>query len=664
MTRHVASPNSGGEDEAVLYLRVSTKEQATRGGQAEGFSIPAQRDAGQRKAASLDAAVIREFIEPGESAKTTDREALQEMLAYLTEHPVKYVIVHKLDRLARNRLDDVQLHLAIRQTGATLASCMENIDETPSGMLLHGILGSINEFYSANLATEVVKGMQQKVQTGGTPSLAPIGYLNVRHIVSGVEVRTVELDPKRAPLIRWAFTTYATGEWSLRQLATELEIRGLTQRPTAKRIARPLTAKELGKVLHNPYYTGTVTWKGVEFEGKHERLAEPDIYARVQNIIEAHRQSGERSYRRRHYLAGTLYCGHCNSKLIFGISTGRRGDRYAYWFCHGRHSFKNGCNLPYLPEERIEALVLRQWRREHLTEQQATSIRDGLLADLHDHTKAATERRAQVESRIDVIQRERRKWAEKAMSGAVPDDIARDEQARLGKQLLTAQETLATLRITDDQHGEAIHAATALLPTCGEAYRRGDHQLRREYNQAWFSAIYISCDDGEPHISHVERTEPIEALRNAEVHLEPQLVSMIERALAEEPTPERKGHGSLRYRVLTRLSGISYVEGSNLSLLVELRGFEPLTPSMRTRCATGLRHSPSTGAILPGKPRRNRRSGYQDESVSSPGAARPRPAPRCTARSGRSCPDSAARCRRRRCAPPCRAAARSARARP
>ena len=25
---------------------------------------------------------------------------------------------------------------------------------------------------------------------------------------------------------------------------------------------------------------------------------------------------------------------------------------------------------------------------------------------------------------------------------------------------------------------------------------------------------------------------------------------------------------------------------------VELRGFEPLTPSMRTRCATGLRYSP------------------------------------------------------------------------
>ena len=71
-------------------------------------------------------------------------------------------------------------HLALRQAGTTLVSATENIAETPSGMLLHGIMSSIAEFYSRNLATEVTKGMGQKVKTGGTPSLAPSGYLDVR----------------------------------------------------------------------------------------------------------------------------------------------------------------------------------------------------------------------------------------------------------------------------------------------------------------------------------------------------------------------------------------------------------------------------------------------------------------------------------------------------
>jgi site-specific DNA recombinase len=180
---------------AVAYIRVSSKEQAEKGGEAEGFSIPAQREACRRKAASLEAALIEQFVERGESAKTADRPELQRMLRFIAEHPVKYVIVHKIDRLARNRADDVNINLAIRQAGAELVSVSENIDQTPSGLLLHGIMASISEFYSRNLASEVIKGTTQKAKNGGTPTRAPTGYLNVRRIENGREIRTIEVDP-------------------------------------------------------------------------------------------------------------------------------------------------------------------------------------------------------------------------------------------------------------------------------------------------------------------------------------------------------------------------------------------------------------------------------------------------------------------------------------
>ena len=119
---------------AVIYLRVSTKDQATRGGQAEGFSIPAQREACRRKAAALGAVEIEEFVDRGESARTARRPELQRMLAYIAENPVNLCVVHKVDRLARNRVDDVEINVALTTAGATLGSCSENIDETPSGM--------------------------------------------------------------------------------------------------------------------------------------------------------------------------------------------------------------------------------------------------------------------------------------------------------------------------------------------------------------------------------------------------------------------------------------------------------------------------------------------------------------------------------------------------
>jgi Resolvase, N terminal domain len=56
---------------------------------------------------------------------------------------VDYVIVHKIDRLARNRVDGVEIDLVLRKHGVTLVSCTENIDETPSGVPLHGTTSSI-----------------------------------------------------------------------------------------------------------------------------------------------------------------------------------------------------------------------------------------------------------------------------------------------------------------------------------------------------------------------------------------------------------------------------------------------------------------------------------------------------------------------------------------
>ncbi|MDR0417457.1 MAG: recombinase family protein [Propionibacteriaceae bacterium] len=91
------------------------------------------------------------------------------MLAHVARRQIAYCIVHKADRLARNRADDAAIHLAPEDAGVTLVSATENIDETPFGMLMHGITSSTAEFYSRDLATEAVKDRTQKAKTGGTP---------------------------------------------------------------------------------------------------------------------------------------------------------------------------------------------------------------------------------------------------------------------------------------------------------------------------------------------------------------------------------------------------------------------------------------------------------------------------------------------------------------
>jgi site-specific DNA recombinase len=127
------------------------------------------------------------------------------------------------------------------------------------------------------------------------------------------------------------------------------------------------------------------------------------------------------------------------------LSRGRAGEKYGYWACLGRHTYKNGCELPYLPDELVEDEVLKQWRLERLTEADAAQIRDNLLADLMDYTRTTMEQAALLDRRIAAVQRQRRQWAEKAMEGTIPDDIARDKQRDLAAQLTTAESQRARL---------------------------------------------------------------------------------------------------------------------------------------------------------------------------------------------------------------------------
>ncbi len=481
------------------------------------------------------------------------------------------------DRLARNRYDDVTITAQLQAAGARLVSVTENIDQTPSGLLLHGIMSSIAEFYSRNLANEVIKGTQQKVSAGGTPHVAPVGYRNVREEVAGREVRTVSVDPERAPLVAWAFEAYASGDWTLSQLADELRRRGLTHRPTTNRAARPVTFNKLHDLLRNRYYLGFVTWRGVEYEGKHPALVDAATFETVQRVLTAHRISGERSHKHKHYLSGSLSCARCGSRLLYGITTSRRGDRYPYFFCAGRHAGRTGCDLPYLPLEQVEEAVQRQWDQEAFPAALLVDLRQQLVSDLRSFTASSAEEQHRLSERIAGIRRERYKWAEKAMEGVVPADIAQERQALLAEQLLAAESALSQLSLDQDNHETTLRAVLDLVEHCGTAYRLSTDKGRRDYNQAFFDGIFLDVDEDSPQptVAKVTRTPLLAALQ---LHRGDGLTDAVaqEQQRRQEQAP----------------GGVDRVSVSNYAVVVELRGFEPLTPSMRTRCATGLRHSP------------------------------------------------------------------------
>ena len=477
---------------AVSYIRVSTREQAQRGGSEEGFSLPAQREANKRKAQSMGALVVKEFADRGESARSANRPELQKMLAYLKEDGgIDYVIVHKLDRLARNRADDVEINRAFEEAGVRLVSTSENIDQTPGGMLLHGIMSSIAEFYSRNLANEVIKGMGEKARNGGTLGKAPLGYVNVRgRDEHGREVRTVELDQQRAPLLRLAFSEYATGNWTVSQLAKHLAGLGLDVPATPSKPARPITKGRLHTLLRHPYYKGVVQFQGVEYPGKHEPLVDEETWQAVQAVLGSHR-SGERERMHNHFLKSTVVCGRCGSRLLVQNTKNGKGVLYPYFIC-ARRCRLHDCAFTAVLIDVVEDRMSDLYRAIELSAEDRTQIEHYLhdeLAQIEgDKAKAVrslTTRRTNIEDR-------RRRLLHAHYEGAVPLDLLKEEQAELSTELSQIERQLAAYQADAAEVRQHLTQALDLLEDCHRLYTAAPAHLKKLLNQVFFERVLVN----------------------------------------------------------------------------------------------------------------------------------------------------------------------------
>lgn len=487
---------------AALYLRVSTAEQTRRAHSEEGYSIEAQREAGQRKAGQLEAEIADEYVDRGESARSADRPELQRLLSRLRDaRDLDYVIVHKLDRLARSVADHLAIAMAIREAGAELISVVESIDDTPLGQYMETIFAANAQLYSANLSHEAKKGLHKKAQLGGTPCAAPIGYLNIRKQVEGREIRTVEVDPARAPHIRWAFTAYASGAYTLDTLEAALRARGLVTRPTPTRPAKPLSRAQVARMLAHPYYVGTVRYAGAEYPGKHEPLVDGDTFSRAQAVLTAHANSKEKDRKHHHYLKGSLVCALCGSNLTFVKARGKMGTLYPYFACIGRIK-GTGCRLPYVPADAVEEKVIARYAAIKFEQAGAKSAEQWVahLDDVKSALEAAVagmrklnEREVRRQRRrIGEIKAKQRKLLDAYLADSLPIALLQEKQASLARELGEAEQLLGLAEQDALALGTALAQAIDLARDCGGAYAGANGSTRRQWNQAFFQQFKVN----------------------------------------------------------------------------------------------------------------------------------------------------------------------------
>ena len=236
------------------------------------------------------------------------------------------------------------------------------------------------------------------------------------------------LDPERALLVRETFRLYATGEYSLPELQATMHAKGLTS-PYARRPGAPVSVSKLAELLTNPFYVGVVQWGGARYEGQHKALIPQSLFDRVQETLRARDVAGTRQRRHEHYLKGLLHCGECGRRLSLTLAKGR----YLYFYCLGqRGSARTGCRQPYVLAGDAEALVEDLYRQIQLPRSWVSRLTEELEAEIVERQAEASERRVRLTKTLAKLAEERGKLLQAFYANAIPLDLLKAEQDRIG----------------------------------------------------------------------------------------------------------------------------------------------------------------------------------------------------------------------------------------
>jgi site-specific DNA recombinase len=569
---------------SVIYLRVSTPSQVNTDYNPEGISIPAQREACERKARSLGAKVCREFIEPGRTATSIDkRPVFQEMLAWVkAEDPIDFIVVYHFNRIFRNSIDAAITKQALSKLGVRLVSSILDMGEGPESAMVESIIHAVDQYQSQASGADISYKMLQKARNGGTLGRSPLGYLNKRDQSEGRDIGIVVIDPERGPLIRVAFELYASGDYTLEQLVAELTLRGLRSRP-GRHPAGPIVTSTLHKILQDPYYMGRVTYKGDEFPGRHEPLVTEELFDQVQSVMASRSGSGVRQRKHHHYLKGFLWCGDCHaegreSRLIQTWVKGNGGD-YEYFFCRSKQN--HVCKSRYLGGDVVEDTIVDHYATIVFPADAAEQLRDLMSETLADEEQSTKLLHRQLTAELLRLDTKEENLLDLVADGELSSSKIKKRLSEISHQRSRVQ---AQLEQSDERllsGARLIESALALLASAQDVYRSMGPDQRRLMNQAVFEKLYL----WEEGVSEAEFKPPFDELLLVRDQVSEHLLG------SHKSRRQATNSDCARHPLTTALLGI----GSNKGLMVGLPGFEPGTSASRTQRANQAAPQPVEG---------------------------------------------------------------------
>ena len=326
---------------AVIYARYSSDSQTEQ-------SIEGQLRVCKEFAERNDIVILDTYIDRAMTGTNDNRAAFQKMLKDSSKGQWDYVLVYKLDRFSRNKYESVIHKKELKDNNVKVLSAMENIPDTPEGVLMESMLEGFNQYYSEELTQKINRGLKESwIKGNSTGGKRVFGYnvVNKKYVINEFE----------ASILRRIFLNYSQG-YKAKQIANNLNDEGI------KREGEKLFSESyIFHLLHDTKYTGIVEHQGVVYDNIFPRIIDEELWEKVYKITEENKISPSRKKEIFDYiLTGKLVCGICKIRMFGESGTSKTGAKYYYYKCKSKRVGRCDCEQKTILKKKLEDLVINK----------------------------------------------------------------------------------------------------------------------------------------------------------------------------------------------------------------------------------------------------------------------------------------------------------------
>ena len=369
---------------AVIYARYSSDNQTEQ-------SIDGQLRVCQDFAQRNDMLILNTYIDRAMTGTNDNRPDFQQMIKDSENKDFQYIIVYRLDRFSRNKYETAKYKKILKDNGVKLLSAMENIPDTPEGIILESLLEGMAEYYSAELAQKVKRGMKETRLKGNyAGGVIPYGYK--------VENRKFIINEEQAEVIKYIFKQYSMGV-NANQIVKSLTEKGILYK------GKPFLKNTIYKFLKNEKYTGLYKLDNVVYDEMYPQIIDKETFNKVNEKAKS-LQYGKQSLKRTYLLKNKLVCGYCGKTISAESGTSKYGNRFTYYKCIGIKKYHNGCIKETIRQDLLEEFIVNTLLKELEKPKFVKTIVQNLLEiqnndDLNEYIERLNKNKQQAKKSLD-----------------------------------------------------------------------------------------------------------------------------------------------------------------------------------------------------------------------------------------------------------------------